>query len=530
MEPSPRRELGLLVSVWFVLVSAMVLLAREYSSIPGLWYDEAVFGGMAKDFLTGRVHGPHMPGSYAIDVLGRPFPLFVQSYLGALKCWMLMPSFELFGYTAAVLRRSNLFWGCIALLFFMLGTWRWLGLRTAAIAGALLALDPTYFFLCILNWDVSVTSLLCRSVAFYLAVDARRSPYAFWAAFFAGLGVFNKVDFAVLLVSLTGAALVFFGPSVRTAWRTPNRAKPFAVVGFLLGVGLMLFHAPRILLDTFVGPHPSHPGEWTEKIQSLSALYDGSYFYRLINVGGVFERMFAEPVGWPPMFGAAVLVAGSLFAARAIRNRSDRSTRTGVFLFVAIALSTLGVILLPRAIRIHHAVVVYPLPQLIIALAAGALLEPSASARGHRIAVQSFVCAAGLALVLGQLLAIHRTQELIRETGGRGRWSDSLDAFSREHRHRGDLTIVSLDWGFNEQLSFLTDGPELREPFWVQGPSAPALSRDPHSLYLVHPDEFALFPSGARYLTEARALGAEVEVRPYLDRQDHAAFYTIRFR
>ena len=60
-------------------------------------------------------------------------------------------------------------------------------------------------------------------------------------------------------------------------------------------------------------------------------------------------------------------------------------------------------------------------------------------------------------------------EKLIRETGGRGLWSDSLDAFCRQNQHRTNLIMVSLDWGFNEQLAFLTDGPKLFEPVWSLG-------------------------------------------------------------
>src|ERR1700704_327863 len=93
----PRRELILVLAGWFVLAAVMLYLAKENLSIPGLYYDEAIFGGMAKDFVTGHVHGRHLRGSGTVDVLGSTFPMFIQSYLGGLKSWMFIPSFSLFG-------------------------------------------------------------------------------------------------------------------------------------------------------------------------------------------------------------------------------------------------------------------------------------------------------------------------------------------------------------------------------------------------------------------------------------------------
>src|SRR5258708_38482009 len=125
----------------------MILLARQNLSVPGLYYDEAVFAGMAKDFITGNVHGEHMPDHQVVRLAGRPFSLFIQTYLGARKSWMLIPAFRIFGPTVAVLRATTLFWSLIALLLLMLGIWRRLGLATALISCAVLCFAPSYLFL-----------------------------------------------------------------------------------------------------------------------------------------------------------------------------------------------------------------------------------------------------------------------------------------------------------------------------------------------------------------------------------------------
>ena len=51
-----------------------------------------MFAGLAKDFVTGNPQSVHMVGTQSVDLFGRPFPLFVQSYLGAVKSWLTMPS------------------------------------------------------------------------------------------------------------------------------------------------------------------------------------------------------------------------------------------------------------------------------------------------------------------------------------------------------------------------------------------------------------------------------------------------------
>src|SRR5437867_645025 len=83
----------------------------------------------------------------------------------------------------------------------------------ALIAGALLAFDPTYFFLSVLDWGAAVPSFVCRCACLYFAVrwnQQRKLRDAFFLGLFAGLGIFNKADFAVFLMALGLAALFFY--------------------------------------------------------------------------------------------------------------------------------------------------------------------------------------------------------------------------------------------------------------------------------------------------------------------------------
>ena len=77
---------------------------------------------------------------------------------------------------------------------------------------------------------------------------------------------------------------------------------------------------------------------------------------------------------------------------------------------------------------------------------------------------------------------------------------------------------------------FLTDGPTLIEPFWNFGKTLPRMRPEPQYLYLVHVPEYRLFPYGDAYLNAARTAEDRIELRPFNDRQNHAAFYTIQFR
>src|SRR5204862_7737800 len=135
---------------------------------------------------------------------------------------LLIPAFQVFGSTFAVLRSTNLYCQVIALLLLMLGACRWLGVGTAIIAGALLAFDPSYFFVSTLDWGVAVPSFVCRCACLYFAIrwnQMCKLRDAFLVGLFAGLGFFNKADFAVFLIGVTLAVAFCYWRQIVAAIR-----------------------------------------------------------------------------------------------------------------------------------------------------------------------------------------------------------------------------------------------------------------------------------------------------------------------
>jgi hypothetical protein len=326
-----RRKLTLLVTVWAVLAAAMILLARQNLSVPGLYYDEAVFAGMAKDFITGNVHGEHMPDHQVVRLARRPFPLFIQTYLRTLKSWMLIPAFRIFGPTVAVLRATTLFWPLIALLLLMLGIWRWLGLATALIAGALLAFDPTFFSFRCWTGELRFRASSAGAPCFYFTIrwnQKRKLRDALFVGLFAGLGFFNKADFAVFLIAVSLAAVFCYWRQLVAAIRQHSSAVALACLGFALGAGPMLLKIPRMFALTISGPHPNAPGEMTTKLKTMLSMYDGSHFYRLMNVGGVFERMYEGSSGPKAAIGIAFILICVAFCGLAYRRRIVKPPRS----------------------------------------------------------------------------------------------------------------------------------------------------------------------------------------------------------
>lgn len=534
--PAPtgcRRELRILLGIWLALAVALLWLGGTTATSLGYNYDEAIFAGLAKDFTTGEVHGHHMPGYGTVNLGNRPFPVWIQPYLGAVKSWQLIPLFTVFEPSVFIARMSNLTWTMAGLLFLMLWIWKLFGLAEAVAVGLLLALDPSFFFLGLLDWGSFVPSFVCRCTGFFFVLLAWRNQkirHAFVAGAAFGLGAFNKVDFGVVLLGTTLAAGCAYAKPILNFARTQPRLLALAGLGFLLGCGPMTVMFPRVLKIAVANNAPVNPGELAEKFHTLTAMYDGTYFYRLMEVGGLFDKMGqVAPPFWTPLglVFIAALVVLAMDAARRRNNPADRAVR--IFLLVAAALTTLGVFMLPRAVRIYHAVLAMPFAHLIIVVAGVSLWRKFSEAGSKKMIARQLLVLGFIALLATEVLAIAKTEQLIKKTHGRGWWSAALDKFAGQVKNQPDLTLISLDWGFHESLLFLTDKPMLAEPFWhLTGTDPARLPQDTNYVYLVHPPEYSLSPFGEIFLKFANEKrGSQIEA--WRDHEGKIVFYTVRF-
>jgi hypothetical protein len=139
------------------------------------------------------------------------------------------------------------------------------------------------------------------------------------------------------------------------------------------------------------------------------------------------------------------------------------------------------------------------------------------------------------AVLAGNLLVCVRTLSTIRETGGKGRWSNALADFGRELEEESGVAVVSLDWGLYGPLRFSSRDLALTEAIWKM--SRPGLRRgpwvyegNPQTVYLLYPPEYALFDFGASLLREIEALPpGSAQVRRHADAAGDLAFLSVRF-
>src|SRR6516164_9391550 len=143
-----KSELSMLLGGWLVLASFVVGVGWQNLSAPVLSCDDVAFGRLAQHFHAGGEN--------------------------ALRCWLLIPEFKLFGYSVAVTGGTNLALEAIALLVCMLWIWRLLGLVEGLLTGLLLVSDPIFLFAWLFDRGSDMPILLCRLIGLTFALFAWR--------------------------------------------------------------------------------------------------------------------------------------------------------------------------------------------------------------------------------------------------------------------------------------------------------------------------------------------------------------------
>lgn len=522
-----RSATAALFAGWLLLGAIVVGVLSPPDGEPGLNYDEAFLAQQARDFLEPDRATSHPPSERSTRIAGRRFPLRNAAYLGALKPQLLIPAFALFGADLHTLRLATLGTALAALLFAMLWARRVFGLEVAVVGALLVAFDPSFVFFGAREWGPYTTLLLCRCAGLWLLTagwQARRSPAVVAGAFVMGLGVYARADFVLIGIAAAAGLLAARAPALWNEIRERPGTGAAALLAVVLGALPMLLSVVDLLA---VGSGIADRGDVAYRARVLWSTLDGSYYYRVIETGGLFDRLFDDPAPGSA-FGFALLLAIPGAAALVLRSRNARGRPDpgGVFLLVTVVFLATAMVSLPGAVRAHHMLNLMPFGHLLVAW----VLWRLAAGRLRRVAVVAVTAV----IVVSGARVIDETRSLIAETGGRGRYSNALDAFAAELAADPDATAVSLDWGFHETLQFLTRDNALEEPIWtIPG----VLARggtwrhrgDGDHHYLVFAPRYDLFQLGPGFLTAVRTQAGEAaEIRAHRDRQGEIVFYSVR--
>jgi len=514
-----------------VLIAAAVFVLLGIALIPyaGIEDDEIAF-------LTPFFWPTNL--NYSIRLFDHDVVLMIQSYAGTLKTLLYSPIYLLFKPGPAALRIPIVLIGAITIVLFYLLAGALAGKQAAILAALLLASDPIFLLTDTIDWGpVAIEHLLLVSGCLLFV---KKRPV--WGAFLFGLAMWNKATFIWSLAGLILAAIVAYFPEVRD--RLSNwKAAVLAAAAFLVGMSpLVVYNLAHRNATAGSNVHFAVDNP-RAKIWVLDRTLDGT---------GLFDNMVAGDWAGNPKTPrslrarAAVWIrdhtttdASSLFGYGVLMSLFAlpfwwRSGYRRVALFALIAsLVTFAMMFVTRdaGAAVHHAVLLWPMPQLFVAVALAAL---AAQRRGVLIAW-------GAVLVASNLLVTNRYFAQLARNGAYGNFTDAVYPLSNSIPDQNQTQIYAVDWGFLDVIGYLhrgkvnispSSGPLFSEtPDAAQRAEIEKMLANPNGAFVSHVNSLEVFRMVNEHLeSAARAAGYRKEtIRTYLDSNGRPVFEMFRY-
>jgi hypothetical protein len=506
--------------IWPAAAAAALFILLGTLLIPrsGLDADEALFAGPLYRSLG---------ADFEIHVLHHGIPVMVLWYIGTLKTAFCWPALHFLPPSLYALRLPAVLAGAATILLFFFFAESVAGGVAAACAAVLLATDPTFLLTDTFDWGpVALEHLLL--IGGCLAMVRR---HAALGAFLFGLALWNKATFVWALAGLVAAALIAYWPTVLSEARrflADRRLLLRCATALLIGaLPLILFNLHR-RAATLNASQGISIQDFGAKVHQLRGALDGSGLFGYVAAedgntahprptNPIFGRGFRSSL-FPYAFVLAILAAPWWPARRA-----------GVFALAFCAVTFLVIAITRGAgTGIHHSVLLWPMPQLLVGIACSAL-RPRWAALA--IAV----------LAISNLLVMDRYFFQLDRNGADGNFTDAIASLSARLASAPNEAIYIVDWGIYEPLVYLEQGrvplhysPGLlaaERPSAAQARSIDGMFADPRGLFVTHVAAREMFHgTRARLENFAAALGLHkrvIEVIP--DSNGRPVFELWRF-
>ena len=467
----------------FLLFSSLLLLFFVLSSrslhLPGLYYDEAYEAALAVDMLHPEIHGFN---NYCIKLFGLPFPISSSAYNGALKSYLFVPVFLVFGANVVAVRTTTIFLALLTVVVTFFFAKELFSLKTALMTTLLLATDPSFIFLTRCEMGPVCLPILFQVSALYFFLrwwKTGRKRYFVIGALSVSLGLYERLPYAVFAVSSISVVLAMFGKGLKD--RIGKFELSFGFFAFAIGLSLWALHAAKAMtMEIGISTLRNRLMIFSE---TLSGITVARYWFRgrVLDHGGIF----------PLLLGIGILTGG----IQQLRSASNKKDKRILFILFVFSLM-LTVLLSMRHVRFgYHFLYVYPLPHLICATALSretvAFGKPAGAFKKAFSGVLAFLL---FMTVTANLHTVHRIYGLLKGTGGQGHWTDAiyqLDGFLRTQKGK---TVVCMHWGLQRNLFVVSNGAyPVVEAAWAyreakpeDRPSLKALFDNLGNLYLVY--------------------------------------------
>jgi hypothetical protein len=507
------------------LVTFAAIAASAFFFAAGLLF-VPILGIQNDEVLFGSALYPPFGVVYSRSVFHVKIPLMLMSYLGALKAWVYAVIWRVFAPSPYSLRIPVLLAGAVTIWLFWVLLCRVSGTRAALIGTVLLATDAVYLLTTCADWGPVAFQHLFLVGGMYLATTGRHRS----AAFVFGLALWDKALFVWSLAGLSAGAFAVYPRQTVGVLR--SRRFPAIVLCFVLGAfPLILFNVSK-RLETFRNPSYA-ADDLGGKFRLLRSTLEGhSLFAWMVEDepgprGVAPANAIENASAWlsrasraPQRTITPWLLLGCLAAFPFLRQTANSRMMLFSLVFLVVAWGLMGITANAGG-GVHHVILLWPFPQLFVALVLGAVPYRGVAALATAAAALSNV------LVLNQYYA-----QAVRNGGSLG-FTDAIYTLAERVRTMPAASICLIDWGMLEPVRVLNDG---RTPLIIgDAPTTrDTISRrvaDGTNVFIAHTGAFAYTPEvRERYEAAAREMGLEPQIAEVIyDRNGRARFEILRF-
>jgi 4-amino-4-deoxy-L-arabinose transferase-like glycosyltransferase len=509
-----------------------LLTGCAFVSLLGIQNDESLFAnGIFKPYAVAYKYPWGRAG----------LPVMLMSYLGALKSWIYRPIFQQLGIGVWTMRLPMLLTGAATVWLFYLLLRRVAGLRAALFGCGLLATDSLYLVTTCFDWGpVALQHLLILSgmlllVGFY---QQRSQSRLAWGCFLLGLAMWDKALAAWMLGGISLALMLVFPKQIVRI--VTLRRVAIAVLAFALGALPLIVYNIEKPLATFRGNASWDTTELAQKGRLLAATVDGGGLFGWLNMEGWQTKNPHLPHGALEAASARIsalaghprhslLLYAFVLALLLVPLARGHALRAILFALLAMAIGWAQMAVTANAGgSVHHAILLWPLPQMIIAISFAAT-----SRRLHAAGIGALALVLAVLMASG-LLVTNEYRVLIVRNGGSPNWTDAIFRLADYLKGVPASNVFCMDWGMMDSLRLLSSGKlplrvgtdPINKP-WLDDADRQYLARtigDPGQVFINHIRNFEFFPgvndklveyaARAGYRREVMAVIADSHGRP----------------
>jgi hypothetical protein len=504
-----------------------------FASYPGLQTDEVLFA--APLF--------HHWSLYSIQV-GVKIPIMLMSYVGALKTWIYAPLFLVLPPSCYLIRIPALVIGCLTIVIFGALLQTVYGRRAALAGCVLLATDTMYLLTTVFDWGPVALQHLLLVMSLFLAVrwyHSSRRCFLACAAFCCGLAFWDKAVFAWVFGGILAGLLVYL--------REIRKRVTWSLLGLV--VLALCTGALPLLLYNCAAPEKLSTVQTNLRITAPGIAWKFDVLRETLGGSSLFGLILAREPGSQPLeahnlvakiSGGLHSISGNHYSncllpviltviAASPFMLSRRAQKVCWFSVIAILVSWLQMITEGGGGSAHHAVLLWPLPHIILAVG----IAEIGPARIPKVSALIFSAILGTLSISNILVTNQYLFQLSRDGPG-GAWTDAIFPLADGLRQVQASGIILADWGMHDSLTVLGRGrlpihsiPGVMSEFGKQRSDIEMLS-DMNNVWVQHTEGNEQIPNVNAQLTAAvqRAGMTEVLVRTFCDRHGRPVFRVFR--